>query len=147
MEIGNRFSGKVIYSGDFKSLKELVLNALSEGVNLKGVNLKGVNLSHANLVGANLSGVNLSGVNLWQCSGNRSEIKSLFISNEYPITYTSECLQIGCKNYPIADWWGFDNKRILSMDGNRALKFWREHKEFIKMSIDKFPAKETGHES
>jgi len=43
------------------------------------------------------------------------------------------------------DWWEFDDKKILEMDGKRALKFWRENKEFIKMAIEKFPATQTPH--
>jgi hypothetical protein len=32
------------------------------------------------------------------------------------------------------------------MDGKTALKFWRECKEFIKMTVEKFPATKTGKE-
>jgi len=87
----------------------------------------------------------LSGAELWACAGNRKQIRSLFISDVYSITYTSEHLQIGCKRYSIKDWWEFDDKKILEMDGKRALKFWRENKEFIKMAIEKFPATQTPH--
>lgn len=32
------------------------------------------------------------------------------------------------------------------MDGKKALKFWRENKDFIRMTVEKFPATPTGFE-
>ena len=112
---------------------------------MSGASLSGAELCDANLRGADLSGANLRDAELWACAGNRKQIRSLFISDVYSITYTSEHLQIGCKRYSIKDWWEFDDKKILEMDGKRALKFWRENKEFIKMAIEKFPATQTPH--
>lgn len=59
--------------------------------------------SRAELRDANLSGANLFGANLSGASGNMSELKSIFIET-YPITYTSEILQIGCQKHKIEDW-------------------------------------------
>ena len=161
MEIKNRFTGKVIHSGDFDSMRELVFDAINKNVNLMGANLRdanlqnsnlqGVNLQGANLWGTNLQGVNLSGAilrgaKMWGCAGNRREIKSIFISEIYPITYTSEYLQIGCELHKISEWWSFDDGRIEQMEGDEALDFWSENKEFIKMTIEKYPAAETKHE-
>ena len=117
MDIKNRFTGEVIFSFD------------------------GVSLSDADLRDAVISGAVLS-----NCSGNRSEIKSVFISDIYPITYTYDQLQIGCERHKISQWWEFDNKTILRIDGKAALKFWDKNKELIKMIIDSNPAKATGKE-
>ena len=111
--------------------------------NLSGANLSGANLSSANLSGADLLDADLSDADLWSTTGNRIEIKSLFVSEIYPITYTAEVMQIGCKNYPIKDWWGFDDKKIIEMDGKKALTFWREWKDTIRMIIEKSPATPT----
>ena len=203
MEIKNRFNGEIIHSGDFKSMKELVVNAISEGANLRdanlrranlrganlwdanlrganlwdanlrganlwganlwdanlrganlrdanlrGANLRGANLEYANLEGANLEyanleGANLWGANLWGCAGNRLQIKSLFISETYSVTYTSEYLQIGCERHSINEWWGFNDERIERMEGRKALDWWAENKEFIKDVIEKYPATPT----
>ena len=188
MELKNSSTGEVIYSGGFKSMKELVLDAINKGVDLRGANLRHADLSHANLrhadlshanlgysnlrysnlryanlEGANLRGVDLGGVdlrgahlegarlrcanlryaNLWGCAGNRREVRSMFISEIYPITYTSEYLQIGCELHKISEWWSFDNVRIKEMDGKEALDFWAENKELIKMAIEKYPATPT----
>jgi len=114
--------------------------------NLRGANLRGANLRGANLTDANLEEANLIGANLWQCGGNRNEIKSIFISSTYPITYTSEVLQIGCESHNVEDWWEFDDARIITMDGKKALKFWRKYKGLIKNIIEVSPATPTGKE-
>ncbi len=79
IEIKNRLNGSVIFSGDYGSLRECVIDAVRKRadlsganlsganlswVNLSGVNLSGADLSRADLSGVNLSGANLSGVNL-----------------------------------------------------------------------------------
>lgn len=117
------------------------------GADLRGADLRGANLSSADLGGANLSsaylgGANLCGAGLLSCSGERNRIKSIFVSDVYAITYTSDALQIGCQRHKISDWWEFDDRRIAEMDGNRALKFWREWKDTIRMIIEKSPAAE-----
>jgi len=55
-------------------------------------------------------------------------------------------LQIGCKRHLISDWWTFDEKRIVEMDGKHALKFWRENKDLIRQIIESNPAKPAGKE-
>jgi len=112
------------------------------GANLWGANLIGANLGGANLWGANLGGANLGGANLWGCAGEHDHIKSLYICELWPITYTSDVLQIGCKRFPITDWWEFDDATIAAMD-RKALDFWREYKDFIRETIERFPAKPT----
>jgi hypothetical protein len=116
------------------------------GAYLRGANLRGAYLDGANLGGANLRDANLDGANLCNCAGNRDQIKSIFISEKYSITYTSEYLQIGCESHLITDWWKFDDDRIKAMDGDKALNFWAESKSFIKKAIKLFPATPTNHE-
>lgn len=111
------------------------------GASLRDADLRGANLSYANLIDVDLSNANLRGVDLNNCTGNRKQICSIFISDVYPITYTSCCIQIGCQKHKIEDWWAFSDEKILEMDGRRALHFWRQHKETIKAIIEKCPAK------
>ena len=120
-------------------------DASLEDANLEDANLRGANLRGANLRGANLWGANLRGANLWGCAGNHNQIKSLFISELWPITYTSEYLQIGCQRHPIADWWDFSDGEISRMD-RKALEFWNEFKDFLRSTIERFPATPTRHE-
>jgi len=113
------------------------------GADLRGADLRGADLSGADLRGANLRGADLYGANLYGCAGNGDQIKSLFISKYYQITYTADVMQIGCEKHKIAKWWNFTDEEIIEMDGEIALKFWREYKEYLKITIDKFPADPT----
>ena len=90
---------------------------------------------------ANLSDANLWNSNLWNSIGNRREIKSILVAEEYSIVYTADYLQIGCERHKITDWWDFDDERIINMDGEKALKFWEEWKNVIKKIIEKSPAR------
>ena len=56
IKIKNRWNGKVLYSGEYASLKEAVEAAVKAGVELGGADLCGANLRDANLRGANLRG-------------------------------------------------------------------------------------------
>ena len=112
--------------------------------NLCGADLRGAYLCGADLRGAYLCGADLRGADLRSCAGERNYIKSIFVSDVYAITYTSESIQIGCQRHKISEWWEFDDHRIAEMDGKKALKFWREWKDTIRMIIEKSPALGTG---
>ena len=103
MEIKNRYTGKIIHSGDFNSMKELVEDAIKnkinlryaylEGANLEGANLEGADLRYANLYGINLRDANLrdaylSGINL-----NRANLRGADLSG---INLDFSCLPLWC---------------------------------------------------
>ena len=117
-----------------------LMDAYLRGADLIDADLSGADLSGANLIDADLSGADLSGAILLGCAGNNKEIKSIFIFEEYQVTYTKEALQIGCQQHPISDWWEFDDRAILEMDGKKALKFWRENKNLIRSIVESKPA-------
>ena len=119
---------------------------------LSSADLSSADLSSADLSFADLSFADLSSADLrsadhnqdtiyWDTVGNSSEIKTLCISDDYIITYTSEYLQIGCERHDIKDWWKFDDEKIKAMDGVRALEFWSTYKSLIKKTIKVSPAK------
>ena len=64
IEIKHRFTGKVLFDGEFATLALAVVAAVAAGADLIGADLIGANLRGANLSGANLSGANLSGADL-----------------------------------------------------------------------------------
>lgn len=105
--------------------------------------LRGADLRGADLWGANLRGANLREADLWGATGNLSEIKSIFLDT-WPITYTSEYLQIGCERHPIKDWWEFDDSRIDAMD-SAAFYWWQKWKEQLRNLIKLSPATPTNH--
>ena len=114
--------------------------------NLKGANLRGANLWSADLKGADLWSADLRGADLMDCNGNMTHIKSVFCG-QYPVTYTVDVMQIGCQRHSIAEWWEFDNKRILEMDGKTALKWWRTWKPILQQIIETAPAEATGDDA
>ena len=115
-----------------------------ERANLSDANLSGADLSCADLRGADLRGADLRDADLSGALGNRNQIKSIFASEDYPIVYTSGYLQIGCERHEISKWWTFNDRRILEMDGKRALEFWNKWKPVIKQVIEFSPAAPTG---
>jgi hypothetical protein len=64
IEIKNRWTNAVIYSGDHENIKQAVLAAIAAAANLRTADLCGANLRAANLRAADLSGADLCGANL-----------------------------------------------------------------------------------
>lgn len=113
--------------------------------NLSSANLSGANLRYANLSSANLSSANLSYANLRGAVGEKKYIKTLQIE-DYPISYTSDVLQIGCKKFPITEWWEFTDGQISEMDGHKAIVFWRKWEDWLRDLIEvRLPAEPTGY--
>ena len=64
IEIKNRWTGAVLYSGEHVDVKEAVEAAVKAGATLDGANLTGANLTGATLDGAYLNGADLTGADL-----------------------------------------------------------------------------------
>lgn len=60
MDLKN-IDGKVIFSGNYSSINQLLDAAVKAGAKLTGVKLAGVNLARANLIRADLRGAIISG--------------------------------------------------------------------------------------
>ena len=114
------------------------------GAYLGGANLEDADLRDADLSHANLKGADLRSVKLWNTIGNKEQIKSLQLET-YNITYASDTLQIGCQQYDIDEWWGFDDDTISAMD-NGALEWWKKWKPVLQQIIEMSPAKPTKQE-
>lgn len=140
--MGANLSGANLRSADLRDSN--LINANLSGANLINADLSYTNLSGANLINANLINANLRFTDLRSTVGNGKEIITLQ-SLKYPITYTHDDLQIGDKNYPIADWWEFSDAVIWigCMDVG-ALEWWRTHKSILKSWIDANPAQFLG---
>ena len=110
--------------------------------NLCGANLCGADLRGANLGGANLDGANLRDANLNGVCGLNDWIKNIQIE-DWPISYTSEIMQIGCQRHPLDAWRNFSDAEIRAMDGRKALAFWAKWKSWIFHTIEMAPAQPT----
>jgi len=106
------------------------------GADLRGANLDGADLSYANLRGADLSYANLRGANLSYANLDGAALEGEILSQtpvsmtglRWPILITDGFMRIGCQRHSHADWEGFNNDRISSMD-YKALEFWSQWRE------------------
>ena len=53
----------------------------------------------------------------------------------WPISFTKNDLQIGCKNFTHDQWRNFTDAEISEMNG-KALYFWKKWKDFIFKAIE-----------
>jgi len=64
IEIKHRYTNNILFTCEANNMREAVLLAIKEKINLSGANLRGADLSGVDLRGANLIGANLIGANL-----------------------------------------------------------------------------------
>jgi len=111
------------------------------GANLSHANLSGADLSYADLSDADLSHADLSDADLRCCIGNMIEVKSMQI-DKWPVTYTSEVIQIGCQRHSIDLWRNSDPRWIATLDKD-ATEWWAKFGKIILGIIDTSPATPT----
>ena len=117
------------------------------GANLRGANLRGADLRDADLRDgylrdAYLRDADLRDANLNGTCGLNDWIKCIQVE-DWPISYTSEVMQIGCQRHPLDAWRNFSDAEIRAMDGMRALNFWHKWREVIFKIIEMAPAQPT----
>ena len=149
LEISNHFTGAVKFVAEI-DCEEDAPTSVKIGLAVKwavktGANLDGASLYRASLDGANLNGASLDGANLNGASGINDFVKSIQIDT-YPISYTAENIQIGCRRHKLVEWAAFSDAQIRAMDGKKALEWWSKYKEWIFQTIELCPAKPTGYE-
>jgi uncharacterized protein YjbI with pentapeptide repeats len=108
------------------------------GANLTWANLTGANLTRANLTSANLREAELRWANLTEVDLTRADLRH-YKSDLYECYIQRNYMQIGCERHTWDEWISFNDKRILEMDGKKALKWWRVNKpilEAIRESIE-----------
>ena len=112
------------------------------GADLSGADLSRADLSWADLTGAIMTGADLRGADLRGATGLNHWIKCIQVEG-WPITYTSEVIQIGCQRHAIEEWRAFSDLEISEMDKSKALKFWKKWKATIFQIIEMSPARPT----
>ena len=114
------------------------------GANLRGANLRGAYLTGADFTGAYLTGSDLTGSDLHGSDltgsdlhgtiGNMREVFSAQFER-WPVSWTSNVLQIGCQRHTISDWMSFDDAKIDSMS-EHAFLWWQKWKPVLKLLIE-----------
>ena len=61
----------------------------------------------------------------------QKELTFIRAEDFYDITITPNFMKIGCQFHTRKAWWGFTDKEIEKMDGEKALKFWRKYKPIL----------------
>jgi hypothetical protein len=79
LEIKSWITGKVIYSGEANSLKELIEKAVKEGADLRGADLDSANLRGAYLQGADLEGADLEEANLEGANLDSANLRGAYL--------------------------------------------------------------------
>jgi len=148
-------TGKVLYSCEALSVKECLELAVKDeadltgaylrgadlrGAYLRGAYLRGAYLTGADLTGADLTGAYLTGAYLTGAYLTGADNEKILIEKQplqldtadYYVTIYDNHMSIGCEFHSLGDWFSFDNKRILEMEGKRALSFWKTWKKPIK---------------
>ncbi len=49
----------------------------------------------------------------------------------YNVTFADTHAGIGCEFHSYVEWMAFDERQIAEMDGEKAVKFWRAHKDTL----------------
>jgi len=62
------------------------------------------------------------------------------------VVYTAEVMVMQCKQYPLAQWWAFDDADIAALLTDDGLAWWLVYKPLLKAWIAANPAVATGHE-
>jgi len=102
--------------------------------NLARANLADANLARANLADANLVDANLADANLVDAKWRGVVIKNTPIqifNLPYRVTILDAHMQIGCELHTLEEWSEFDDRRIAQMEGIKAIRFWRQHKDVL----------------
>jgi uncharacterized protein YjbI with pentapeptide repeats len=138
------------YLGDANLAGAYLGGAYLGGANLRGAYLGDANLAGAYLGGAYLGGAYLGGAYLADAYLGGAYLGGAYLKNtkfsddvisnraplfltglDYDVLILDQHMKIGCELHSIANWRNFDNDRISKMDGLRARKFWKAHKESL----------------
>ena len=133
-QIKNRFDLSVIFECEADSMKIAVKLAIEAKADLSSANL-----SYADLSSANLSDADLRSADLRYADLNKGKLDKnpIFIYGlNYDVLITKQQINIGCEIHKVEEWESFDDRRILEMDGRKALEWWRIYKPII-MALQK----------
>ena len=123
IEIKSRFSDKIIFEGEYSSIKDAVEDAIKNKVSLQYADLRGADLQYADLRGAYLQGADL-----------RGEILIIFpvqvLGLRWFVLITPQYMSIGCERHTHEEWANFNRVEISKMDTN-AWDWWTVHKDVL----------------
>jgi len=148
---GANFSEAALYDADFRGTMLTGANfyeanldsALFDGALLRGANFCEATLTNASLRNAILNSAifhsaymrdaDITSASMWDTVGDGTVIQTIQ-TGRYVINITADAIQIGCQRHTPAEWMGFADGYIASMDDG-ALQWWETWKPVIKAAL------------
>ena len=123
--VRSRWTGSVQFTAEIECTEDAP-DRIKLGLAVRWAFKAGADLGGADLRGADLRGAKLT-------DSITINLAPVFVDNlkPYAVTIYDEHMKIGCEFHTLAEWEGFDDRRIAEMDGKAALTFWRGHKEVL----------------
>ena len=60
------------------------------------------------------------------------DVYNITSNSQYNVTITPNFIKIGCEYHTKNEWWAFNDKEIIKMDGQRALIWWKKWKPILQ---------------
>ena len=160
IEIKNR-NGNTIYScAEAHNIKQALKIAVKGGADLRGADLRDTDLRCADLRGADLRDtdlrcadlrgadlrcVDLRGADLRDTDLRNALLRNALLRNDivisklpiiiqtpmYDVIIYDNHIRIGCQLHAASEWFNFNNKKIIKMDGRKALEWWVKWKPIL----------------
>lgn len=111
IELRHKITDDVLYSGNHDSVKEAVVAASKRGAHLRWADLRGAKIK--------------DGYRIYK-------IPLQVDTARYSVLIFDSHMQIGCEFHKLVDWWAFDDRRIIKMDGKTALEWWVKWKPLLQ---------------
>ncbi len=121
IEIKSRFDGRVLFAGEYASLKDAVIAAANIRANLSGADLSGAILSRADLSGANLSRADLSGADLSGADLSGANLSRADLSGANLYRADLSCANLSYANLSGANLSGADLSGAILGDGAKCV--------------------------
>lgn len=120
--------------------------AVFKDANLRNVKMTNVRLEEADLRGSDVRGADMDQVYLLKANIQPITSDGKFIrhisAEPYGASYTSDQLQIGCQNHPIAAWFSMTPEQMEPL-GPEAVEQWEKWKDFLSLQILSKPCQPT----
>lgn len=124
MQIYDIYGNELYYFAGANLRRADLRDANLRRADFRDADLRDADLRGADIRGADFRGADLSGTDLRGALGIKLIIPETSCVPYY-IVMTDTHIKICCEYHTIEEWFAFDDRSIVEMDGKDALKFWR----------------------
>lgn len=143
INIVHRYTGNLIFSGEFSNIICALKEAVRLGADFRGADFGGAYLSGARFRDTNLSGADFSGAYFGGADFSGADFRgAIFYGSPvnleplqlygliWDVVITENHLRIGCEVHTHDEWSSFSNRVISTMERG-AVPFWRENQSTL----------------